>query len=290
MGLLQLAGAVGGMGTGLGKGLEQMNQGIITSGLQQDERKFADEKLKQQMAHAESLQQISEAGQNKRSGEQMAHAESLQKIGEEGQNKRLGAQINAAADLSFDNRATQESIAKENVLSQKEIHAATNEANKEIHRLMNIETRHATDVSSTNSKQATIAKVIDIITDENTRYELLLNDLKSDPNNPEYKNVVKKRQKNNLYLEAYRQRLGELSGATIPTPVERPALVLPRRSAAPGATPSTDALDQSSSAAPTNPNPFSGVSTAVPDQAGLAERAAGAFMPGMSILKGILKK
>lgn len=77
MGLLQLAGAVGGFGTGAGRGLEQMNQGIITSGLQQDERKFAEEKLQQQLAHAEKLQTINEAGATKRA---QATIESHEKI------------------------------------------------------------------------------------------------------------------------------------------------------------------------------------------------------------------
>jgi hypothetical protein len=256
------------MGAGASKGLEQINQGIITSGLQQDERKFADEKLKQQMAHAESLQKISEAGATKRAEAGIA---SHEKIG-------------AASIVSA------EKIASANVLSQKEIHAATNEANKEIHRLTNLETRFATETAALNAKQASLSKVIDSVRDENRDYATTLLKLASDPNSTEYINAAKQLARNKVYLEVYQTRLGELTGATLPTQKERPALVLPGRSAAPGATPSTDALDQSSSAAPTNPNPFAGVSTAVPDQAGLAERAAGAFVPGMSILKGILKK
>ena len=266
MGLLQLAGAVGGMGAGLSKGLEQMNQGIITSGLQQDERKFANEKLQQQLAHAERLQGISEAGAT----------------------ARTDKQISAQRDIATEGRDSAEAIAAENVLSQKEIHAATNEANKEIHRLTNAETRHATDSAASNSKQVAIAKVIDTIADENQRYAIILNDLKSDPNNPEYKNVTKKLQKNNIYLEAYRQRLGELSGTTLPTVKERPALVLPGRSGTPGVTPSTDALDQSSSVAPVNPNPLADISTKVEPRDPYA--AAKGLVPGLGILQNILKK
>ena len=59
MGGLALAGAISGMGQGLERGLQQMQGGLIQYGLQDADRQFQSAKLKQQLDHAERMQQAS---------------------------------------------------------------------------------------------------------------------------------------------------------------------------------------------------------------------------------------
>lgn len=54
MGLLQLAGAVSGMGQGLGQGLTNLQTGIQRMGLQQEDRQFQKEQLVEQNRYAEA--------------------------------------------------------------------------------------------------------------------------------------------------------------------------------------------------------------------------------------------
>lgn len=88
MGVLQLAGVVSGAGEGMGRGLQQLNSGIIQQGLQESSQQFAAEKLKLQMEHAERLQALDTASRKEEGAATRAQALALHQDTEAGADRR----------------------------------------------------------------------------------------------------------------------------------------------------------------------------------------------------------
>jgi hypothetical protein len=85
---LALAGALSGMGEGLGRGLFAMEQGFIQQGLMQEREKLEQARLEKTFAHTERMADIAESRAAGREQRQMTHAENLQ-AGQIASNERL---------------------------------------------------------------------------------------------------------------------------------------------------------------------------------------------------------
>jgi len=131
MGSLALAGAISGMGEGLGRGLFAMEQGFIQQGLMQEREKLEQARLEKTFAHTERMADIAENRAAGREQRQMTHAENLQQQQIEANRamnqERIGAGlVEKGMDVQFRKDLNESDLAqKDRVLQQKAEHDAS---------------------------------------------------------------------------------------------------------------------------------------------------------------------
>lgn len=125
---LALAGALSGMGEGLGRGLFAMEQGFIQQGLMQEREKLEQARLEKTFAHNEQLASMREAGDNARAKLQADTTLQAASMREAGDTQRTGMTIEGQKDITNTREAGDTQRTGMTIAGQKEIHAGDNTA------------------------------------------------------------------------------------------------------------------------------------------------------------------
>ncbi len=223
MGKLQLAGMVGGLGTGLSQGLAQMHGGIIQHGLLEESQKFQTMKQQEQMAHAERLQANTIAATHTEGEATRTQAKELA-----GQSDQLHR------DLAFDANLAKRQDTEATIASHEKISGATIKSHEDIskatlavnERIANA--KMAIDKEQiTASEAASLTKTIGDARQEVTRLYIENNKLLQDKDSASAQLIQAELEKTKRTIDGYEATLKSKLGVKTPIAAEAPAFKMP---------------------------------------------------------------
>ena len=219
MGILQTAGIVSGFGAGLSEGLKRMQTGITYWGLQQADREFQAEKLKEQLAHAERLHAQTEEGATGRLGMQLdaqraegaltrEHAESMKGQEIASHEAMSTLQRESQERIASEGRQSQESIASEARTSQERIASAHDRVTEAIHSADRLLKKQEIESANDISTRSTAMKGVTETGNEILRIGSIMKDPMLDRNSGEYKTLVERMRRLERQYNAYTRAVG----------------------------------------------------------------------------------